>query len=199
MRIAPTGALVPPFFDDYQPRLFTAADIAAMPTELPSGTFRYELHHGRLISLPLPTYTHAAAVSNVVAALVTQGEHRSLGTARCRVGIVLGHDPDHVLGPDAAFIANDRLPLSKTAEDYLLTRPNLVIEVRDRWDTLAALGRKAQDYLDAGVVVVWVVDPINRNVQEHRQGQPVVTIDAAGTLTVPDIIPGFALAVSAAL
>jgi Uma2 family endonuclease len=128
-----------------------------------------------------------------------QGEHRGLGKARSRVGIILGRDPDHVLGPDATFIANGRLPLSRSPEGYLLTAPHLVVEVRDRWDTLAALGRKAQDYLDAGVVVVWVVDPINRNVLEHRQGQPVVTVNETGTLTLPDVIPGFALSVGAAL
>jgi Uma2 family endonuclease len=31
--------------------------------------------------------------------------------------------------------------------------------VRSKNDTLAALERKAQDYLQAGAVVVWVVDP----------------------------------------
>ena len=48
----------------------------------------------------------------------------------------------------------------------------------------------------AGAVVVWVVDPISRNVLEHRQGAAVVTIDEAGTLTAPDVIPGFALPVA---
>lgn len=194
-----TGPVVPPLMEDYVPRLFTAADLAAMPTDLPSGPVRYELHHGRLVSMPPPGDIHGALEGNLAAALKVQGEFAGHGKARGEVGVVLGRNPDHVLGPDAAFIANDRLPLQRSPEGYLLTIPHLVVEVRSKNDTLAALGRKAQDYLDAGVVVVWVVDPINRNVLEHRQGQPIVTIDEAGTLTLPDIIPGFALPVAAAL
>jgi len=73
------------------------------------------------------------------------------------------------------------------------------VEVRSKNDTLAALQRKAADYLAAGVRVVWVVDPINRNVIEYRPGQPPVTYSETDTLTITDVIPGFALAVSLAL
>lgn len=41
-----------PFSEEYSPRQFTAADVAAMPTDLPSATVRYELHHGTLITTP---------------------------------------------------------------------------------------------------------------------------------------------------
>jgi Uma2 family endonuclease len=194
-----TGPVVPPLLGDYVPRLFTAADLAAMPTDLPSGPVRYELHHGRLILMTPPGDIHGAVGLKIGAALFQQGEQTGHGKARGEVGVVLGRNPDHVLGPDAVFIGNDRLPIQRSPEGYLLTIPHLVVEVRSKNDTLAALGRKAQDYLDAGVVVVWVVDPINRNVLEHRPGQPPVTIDEAGTLTVPDVIPGFALSVGAAL
>jgi Uma2 family endonuclease len=179
--------------------LFTAADLAALPTDLPSGPVRYELHHGRLIVMTPPGHVHGSVDANLITALKVQGEHAGHGKALGEVGVVLGRNPDHVLGPDAVFLANDRLPIQASPEGYLITIPHLVVEVRSKNDTLAALGRKAKDYLGADVVVVWVVDPINRKVLEYRQGQPVVTIDEAGTLTVPDIIPGFALAVSAAL
>ena len=33
-------------------RLFTAADLAALPWELPSGPINWELHHGRLVLMP---------------------------------------------------------------------------------------------------------------------------------------------------
>ena len=71
--------------------------------------------------------------------------------------------------------------------------------MRSKNDTLAAMERKAQGYLQAGAVVVWVVDPINRNVIEYRPGVTVRAYAEDDTLTVPDLIPGFALAVREAL
>jgi Uma2 family endonuclease len=52
------------------PRLLTAADLAALPDDLPSGGVRWELDDGRLVVLPLPTYSHAAASSTVSAHLM---------------------------------------------------------------------------------------------------------------------------------
>jgi hypothetical protein len=44
-----------------------------------------------------------------------------------------------------------------------------------------------------------VVDPINRNVVEYRQGGVSRTYTEDDTLAVPDLIPGFALLVREAL
>jgi Uma2 family endonuclease len=92
-----------------------------------------------------------------------------------------------------------RLPIRRTPEGYLGTIPVLVVEVRSKNDTLAALERKAQDYLLAGAVIVWVADPINRNGVEYRQGGASRTHAEDDTLSLPDLIPGFALVVREAL
>jgi Uma2 family endonuclease len=200
MMTTSSDVLVPPFLGDYQPRLFTMADLAAMPAELPSGPVDYELHHGRLIAMTPPGNIHSSVEAKFTGAFLYQGEYAGHGKARGEVGIILGRNPDHLLGADAAFIGNNRLPIRESSEGYLETIPHVVVEVRSKNDTLAALNRKAADYLNAGVVVVWVVDPLNRNVLEHRQGAAQMpTIDDTGTLTLPDIIPGFALSVQQAL
>ena len=183
-----------------EPKLLTTADLAVLPSELPSGTVRYELHHGVLVTMPPPGDIHGAVESNLSYHLKGQGELRGHGKARSGdVGIVLARNPDHVNGADAVFITNARLPIRRTPEGYLETIPELIVEVRSKNDTLAALERKAQDYLQAGAVVVWVVDPINRNVVEYRQGVTSRTYAEDDTLTVPDLIPGFALLVREAL
>jgi Uma2 family endonuclease len=194
-----TPPAVPPWPEDYVPRLLTAADLAAMPAELPSGSVRYELHHGRLITMPPPGDQHAAIGLKVGAALLYLGEYKGHGAARGEVGVVLGRNPDHVYGADAAFISNRRLPLRVSPEGYLETIPDLVVEVRSKNETLASLARKADDYLQAGGVVVWVVDPINRNVVEYRQGAEPRTYGEDDVLTAEDIIPGFRLPVGQAL
>jgi Uma2 family endonuclease len=187
-------------YQGYEPKLLTAADLAALPSELPSGTVLYELHHGVLVTMPPPGDIHGAVELNLGYHLRGQGELRGHGKARCGdVGVVLERNPDHVLGPDALFITNARLPIRRSPEGYLETIPELIVEVRSKNDTLAALERKAQDYLRAGAAAVWVVDPMNRNVVEYRQGVPSRTYAEDDTLTVPDLIPGFALPVREAL
>lgn len=184
----------------YELKLLTVADLAALPSELPSGTVRYELHRGVLVTMPPPGDIHGAVESNLATELKVQGERRGHGKARSGdVGIVLARNPDHVYGPDIVFITNARLPIRRTTEGYLETIPELIVEVRSKNDSLAALERKAQDYLRAGAVVVWVVDPINRNVVEYRQGSTSQTYAEDDTLTVPDLIPGLALLVRDAL
>jgi Uma2 family endonuclease len=185
---------------DYVSKLFTAADLAVLPSELPSGPVLYELHHGRLITMPPPGNTHGAVESNLVTALKVQGEFRGLGKARSGdVGIVLARDPDHVYGADAVFIAKRSLPIRESREGYLETTPDLVVEVRSKNDTQPALQRKAEDYLAAGVTVVWVPDPAARIVTEYRRGaEPRVYLED-DTLTVEDVIPGFQLRVRDAL
>jgi Uma2 family endonuclease len=180
--------------------LFTLADLGLMPTDLPSGPVRYELHHGRLITMPPPGDIHGAVELKVAGALLVQGESAGLGKARCgEVTVVLGRNPDHVFGADAAFISNSRLPIRRSPEGYLETIPDLVVEVRSKNESLPATARKAADYLAAGVVVVWVVDPLSRNVVEYRQGAEPRTWEEGDTLTVEDVIPGFRLAVRDAL
>src|SRR5437868_392799 len=93
------------------PRLLTAADLAALPDELPSGGVHYELDDGRLVVLPLPTWAVSSASSNVAFSLRLQGQQRGHGKAWGYVGIILRPDPDRVVGPNACFVANDSLPL----------------------------------------------------------------------------------------
>jgi Uma2 family endonuclease len=184
----------------YVPKLFTVADLAVLPSQLPSGPVLYELHHGRLITLPPPGDVHGAVEGNLIAALKVQGEFRGLGKARCGdVGIVLARNPDHVLGADAVFIANASLPIRRSPEGYLETIPELVVEVRSKNDSLPELQRKAQEYLDAGTRVVWVADPIARNVTEYRKDTPPRVYAEDDTLGVEDLIPGFGLSVRGAL
>jgi Uma2 family endonuclease len=194
---AMTATLTPPVaLPEPALRLLTERDLALLPTELATGTVLYELHHGRLIIMPPPGDIHGAVESNIATALKVQGEHAGHGKARSGdVGIVLGRDPDNIVGADAVFITNARLPLRRSSEGYLETIPELIAEVRSRNDTLAYMARKANEYLDAGSVLVWVIDPIGRRVFEYRRGQAPVELGEDAILTAEDIIPGFRLAV----
>jgi Uma2 family endonuclease len=136
---------------------------------------------------------------NLIHHLKGQGEARGLGKARAEVGIVLRRNLDRLVGADAAFITNASLPLRYSPEGYLETIPELIVEVRSKNDTWAEIRRKAAEYLAAGVHVVWVPDPEARTVTEFRANQPERVYQETDTLTIDDVIPGFALLVRDAL
>jgi Uma2 family endonuclease len=184
---------------DPRPRLLTAADLAAMPDELPSGAVKWELDDGRLVVMAPPGDLHGAVDGNLITELKIQGERRGHGKARTEVGVVLRRDPDRVVGPDAVFIANASLPLRLTPEGYLETIPELIVEVRSKNDTLAECERKVGEYLTAGVKLVWLVDPLRSVIVAYRPGQPPQTFGPDDTLTADDIIPEFRLPVRDAL
>lgn len=180
-------------------RLLTAADVAVLPDDLPSGAVKWELWDGRLAVMAPPGDIHAAVDGNIIAELKLQGERAGHGKARTEVGIILRRNPDCVLGPDATFIANASLPLRLSPEGYLETIPEFVVEVRSKNDTVRELERKAGEYLAAGVRLVWVVDPLRSLVTVFRAGQPPQTLQPTDTLTAEGIIPDFKLTVADAL
>jgi Uma2 family endonuclease len=179
------------------PRLLTVADLAMLPSELPSGTVRYELDNGQLVIYPPHGDAHAAVVAAVAAELALQGQRRGLGKVRCGgLGLILWRNPDRVIGADVAFLGEEQLPARVSQEDYLETMPALVVEVRDVRDADPEVERKVKDYLTAGVRVVWVADPDARTVTAYRTGQPPQVFRDTDTLTAADVIPGFQVPVA---
>jgi Uma2 family endonuclease len=177
-------------------RLWTIADLAALPEELPTGPARYELDNGELIIMPPPGDSHGAIESNIGAELKIQGERRRLGKARTEVGVILRRRPDRVVAPDALFIANTSLPIKTSPEGYLETIPDLAVEIRSKNDTLAEMLAKVRELLKAGVRVVWLVDPQARTVTAYRRGRKPKVFSEADTLTIEDVIPGFQMSVA---
>lgn len=178
------------------PRLLTAADLAALPDELPSGPVKYELDNGRLIMMAPAGEPHADGQKTIVTELTVQGERRGHGKAYGEVGVVLWTNPFRVVEPDAAFVKSISLPVRLSPEGYLETIPELVVEVRSKNDTKAYLARKVADYLASGVQLAWVIDPEESTVTEHRRGLVPKTLVGNGTLECEGIVPGFRLSLA---
>jgi Uma2 family endonuclease len=190
-------ALLPPPSITFRPsghRLLTVADLAMMPTSLSSGDVRYELDDGRLIVLAPPAYGHSRRQNKIGRFLDTEAEERGFGKACAEVAIVLRRNPDRVVGADAAFILAASLPVRLSKEGYLETIPEIVVEVRSKNDSLNEVRAKKEEYFDAGVKLVWVLDPGDRTIAAYEPGQSVKTFGLADTLTTP-LLPGFAVPV----
>jgi Uma2 family endonuclease len=177
-------------------RLLTIADVDKLPRSLPSGDVDYELHHGRLVVMAPPGDVHARRQARFVSYLFIHGEQQGHGEVRGDVAVVLRRYPDHLRGPDVAFLTSSQLPPHVSPEGYLVTIPELVVEVRSKNDTQPEIDEKVNDYLAAGAVLVWVADPDARTVTAYQSNQAPVVFAATDTLTALPVIPGFAVPVA---
>ena len=105
--------------------------------------------------------------------------------------IYAGSNPDSVRGADVAYISYKRLPKDQPAPKGPFEIPfELVIEVRSPTDRMKAILNKIDDYLEAGVDVVVLLEPTTRSATVYRKdAETQLTHDQE--LTLPDILPEF--------
>lgn len=100
-------------------------------------------------------------------------------------------DPNKVRKPDVSFIRADRLPDEHDPDGWLQVPPDLAVEVISPRDLVSDTNRKVQEYLDAGVRLVWVVDPGTRTAVVHRADGSVAKLRETDELDGEDVLPGF--------
>jgi len=108
-------------------------------------------------------------------------------------GFVLRRDPDTVRAPDFAFIAAGRTASSECG--FIPAAPDLAVEVLSPDDRPGFVREKVAEWLEAGAMEVWVVDPRERTVTLHRQGRPPSTFAETDTIRGRELLPGLELAV----
>ena len=81
-------------------------------------------------------------------------------------------------------------------EGYAEIAPDLVVEVLSPHDVFPKVLRKVQQYLKAGVVLIWVVVPEDRSVTIYRPGYDAIILTEKETLKGEDVLPGFECAVA---
>ncbi len=178
-------------------RLYKAADVAGMPSELPTGHVLYELDNGRLITMVPPGFEHGSVGMRIGAAFYTQGERKGFGkVSGGESGVILWRNPDRVVGADVMFIAKESLPPRLSPEGYLETIPDIVVEVISKNDTKAYVERKISDYLQVGVKQVWIADPAKRTLTIHEQKRKPHVFSERDELKLKEIIPGLVLKVA---
>jgi Uma2 family endonuclease len=99
--------------------------------------------------------------------------------------------PNLVRKPDVSFVRRGRLPGERFPPGNARIVPDLAVEVVSPNDTYYEVERKVQEYLRAGVPLVWVVNPPTRMVRVHRPGGRLTDLDEHQELTGEEVIPGF--------
>lgn len=119
---------------------------------------------------------------------------------RHRLGIVSGEAgtltlaPGLVRIPDVAFFSWASLPgRKKPRVPSPNVVPDLAVEVLSESNTRQEMDQKLQDYLAAGVKLVWYVDPRTETVQVFSGRKTGKTLRAGQSLDGNAVLPGFRL------
>lgn len=160
--------------------------------ELPDDGMRHELVEGVLRTTAPAGARHGLIAARLLVRLGTFVQTHRLGEFfAAETGFRLRRDPDTVRAPDVAFVGADRAA-EAGVPGFPALAPDLVAEVVSPSDRAVDVVGKALAWLDAGVRLVWVVDPQNRTVTVYRQ-DGVAVLRGGDVLDGEDVLPGFAL------
>ncbi len=104
--------------------------------------------------------------------------------------------PGKVRKPDASFIKLGRLPDEKIPKGHIRMAPDLAAEVVSPHDLYSEVTAKVDEYLEAGVSLVWVIDPETRSVSVSRQDGSTSVLREEMSLDGEDVIPGFSCVIA---
>lgn len=167
-------------------RAVTADELLRMP----DGD-RFELVNGELVEREMGSL--AGWISNRVGSRFERYAEEHGGVAfgeggwfRC-----FKDDPERVRRPDASYIRPGRLPGDRIPAGHITIPPEVVVEVISPNDVYYEVEAKVEEYLEAGVPLVWLINPDNRSVRVFRTGQRVLQLRESDELTGDDVLPDF--------
>ena len=170
-----------------QTKIYTPEDLLAMPDSC-----GVELVNGNLVEKPV----------SVLSGLVVARTSRLLD-AYChshRLGVVLSssnglqcfpNDPDNIRKPSLTFVKRERLSQKHLREDFLTIAPDLAVEVVSAHDQASGLNERVEEYVGAGIPLVWVIDPLNEIIMIHRGDGSTAKLRRHDRLSGEGIVPGF--------
>jgi Uma2 family endonuclease len=109
-------------------------------------------------------------------------------------GVRLRRDPDTTVGTDVIYIPPALA--AKESKDTTLVDgvPVLVVEILSPNDAQSEIDEKTDDYLQAGVAIVWVIDPHDRTVTIYRKDAEPALVTIRQELSAEPELPGFRVA-----
>lgn len=104
--------------------------------------------------------------------------------------------PNVVRKPDGSFIAKGRLPGEEIPKGHVDIAPDLAIEVISPNDLYHEVDAKVHLYQDAGIRLIWVINPENRTVKVYTPDHAAYReLSLNDELDGGEVLPGFRCAV----
>ncbi len=152
-----------------------------------------ELIDGILVEKAVGMFESFVA-SRLLKLIATFVDDRDLGEA-CGSDGMMKLSPGLIRIPDVSFISKARLQQAQIVAHGPLGPlvPNLAVEVLSRGNTAKEMQDKLEDYFDAGVELVWYVDPRQHSVAVYTALDTMTTVASPATLDGGTLLPGLTI------
>ncbi len=155
--------------------------------------YRAELVNGRIEVMSPSGYESEEVATRVAGKLFNWVDERRLGRITgSSAGFIL---PDsNTRAPDVSFVRAERL--HRAPRSFAELAPDLMVEVKSPSDSIEDLKRKIANFLQQGTQVGILINPEDRTVRIFQPGEETLTLRDGDTLTIPELFPGWSVAVS---
>jgi Uma2 family endonuclease len=173
-------------------RPITIAEFASIPRE-----GLWELIDGELVEVT-PAADESSSIGATILILLGSfvRSHRLGRLYGADGGFALFPDRDTVLAPDVAFVRAERAPHGEARKHFPRLAPDLVVEVLSPSDRASEVVAKLNLYQEAGVPLIWLVDPEKQTITVITAEHSTTVLHADDTLDGGDVLQGFSVPVA---
>jgi len=153
---------------------------------------RFELIQGQLVERNMGAESSLVAEELRLLIGVFNKQHR--------LGLIFGpdcgfqifkSDRNRVRFADGSFVRRNRLPGGKAPKGHCRAVPELSIEAVSPNDTAEEVEQKVEEWLAAGVKLVWVLYPDSHRLHVHRKDGTMSKLGPKQWLDGENVLPGF--------
>ncbi len=99
--------------------------------------------------------------------------------------------------PDVSFVSWERLPAGELPDEAIAgVVPDLAVEVLSKGNTRAEMKRKLREYFQAGVRLVWLIQPRTQTTEVYTSPGKARRVGKDQALDGGEVLPGFTLRLS---
>ena len=174
----------------------TADDVLDVP--VPDHLRGYELVDGELVEVSLVSPPHGRIAARVAHYLLAFVEERGLASnVYVEAGCVLGlrRDPERLRGPDVSYVSEATLQArgGEPKKGWFRLAPDLVVEVDSPGRRPAVEQARIQDYLEAGVRLLWVIHTEEASATVYQPDGSARLLRRTDSLEGEPVLPDFRL------
>ena len=166
--------------------------ITADEFEMMSGTEGLELVDGEIKEIPMGAESSyvSGELLQLLGLIVRAGQLGQLfppdAMYRC-----FPHRPSLIRKPDVSFIRAGRFSNNRPPRGIITLVPDLVVEVVSPNDLYYEVEAKLNDYLQAKVPLIWIVNPDSRSIHVYESTGAIRRLGAEDELTGGAVVPDF--------
>jgi Uma2 family endonuclease len=175
--------------------MMTVKDLEQVQATLNQAGYDYqlELEDGKIIVMG-PSDVDSSEIGSILIRLLGNWVYpRRLGRVFDSAGGFILPNTD-LKAPDVSFVRASRLRQRRRYFAEMV--PDLVVEIKSQSDRIKPLKEKIQIFLSLGAVVGILIDPDKETVTVYRPTGESTVLSDGDVLTIPELFPGWEIAIS---